>query len=79
VPRGIDHHRFFVIDSPISTHIAGAIAATGAPVVGWLAERMGFSTKGSPGEDLDSARALGDAMLLCTAIPWALCALFYTG
>lgn len=29
--------------------------------------------------DMDSARALGDAMMLCTAIPWALCALLYSG
>lgn len=51
----------------------------GAPVVGWLAERMGYSGKGSPGKDLESAAALGDALLICTAIPWALCALFYSG
>lgn len=35
--------------------------------------------KGGPGQDLDGAAALGDAMLLCTAIPWALCALLYSG
>lgn len=58
----------------------GAVASMGAPIVGWLAERFGFSTHSkSPGPDLDSAAALGDAMLLCTAIPWAVCALMFSG
>jgi MFS family permease len=59
----------------------GAVASMGAPIVGWLAERFGFSThsKSDPGPDLDSAAALGDAMLLCTAIPWAVCALMFSG
>ena len=33
----------------------------------------------SPGPDQVSAAALGDAMLICTAIPWAICALLYSG
>lgn len=59
----------------------GALAATGAPIVGWLAERMGYDAGGkdAPDQDVDSATALGDAMLLCTAIPWALCALLCSG
>jgi len=71
----------------------GAIAATGAPVVGWLAERMGFSPDdddnddgggsggtASPAErDIERARALGTAMLICTALPWAICAFFFSG
>jgi MFS family permease len=63
----------------------GAIASMAAPVVGWIAERMGFSTDDDPGDDggsskdLESAAALGDAMLICTAIPWAICALLYSG
>ncbi|KAH7618077.1 hypothetical protein Ndes2526B_g06979 [Nannochloris sp. 'desiccata'] len=60
----------------------GAMASMAAPLVGWIAERMGFSTDDSEGggsKDLDSAAALGDAMLICTAIPWAVCALLYSG
>ncbi|KXZ54483.1 hypothetical protein GPECTOR_4g548 [Gonium pectorale] len=33
----------------------------------------------APPPDLVKARALGDAMLLFMAVPWTLCALFYTG
>lgn len=60
----------------------GAVASMGAPVVGWLVERMGFHTGDdgdSPDRDLESAAALSDALLLCTAIPWALCAFLYSG
>lgn len=62
----------------------GAMASCAAPVVGWIAERMGFSTdggddSGGDSKDLDSAAALGDAMLICIAIPWALCTLLYSG
>lgn len=33
----------------------------------------------SPDRDLERAQALGDAILICTAIPWAVCTLLYTG
>lgn len=29
--------------------------------------------------DLQNAHALGSALALCMAVPWALCGLFYTG
>ncbi|GLC33417.1 hypothetical protein PLESTM_000068900 [Pleodorina starrii] len=71
----------------------GAISALGAPLVGMAAERwFGFTgvaggeaacehhnTMEAPEADLPKARALGDAMLLFMAVPWTLCALFYTG
>ena len=114
------------------------MAACGAPIVGWLAERLGFDSSGSSaGGDADAdikrARALGvslergashigsqlqpsplrwpppllrcpacccdmqiplssphlplrartcvtqDAVVICTALPWALCCLLYSG
>jgi hypothetical protein len=61
---------------------AGAVAACGAPIVGWLAERLGFNAGGGGGElptDLQRAKALGDAIVICTVVPWALCCLLYSG
>lgn len=67
---------------------AGAVAACGAPLVGWLAEHLGFDDGGSGGggsdpsaadQDLKRAMALGDAIVICTALPWALCCLLYSG
>lgn len=59
----------------------GAVAACGAPIVGWLAERLGFQgdDAGSGGgglgpaasdvdQDLKRARALGDAVVITTAV-----------
>lgn len=113
----------------------GAVAACGAPIVGWLAERLGFDSSDSPGgadADIKRAKALGvrerrgtlisgrqgrecgrgvgrlvnfgvdvcagmdrqgrglphvpsrlapcqDAVVICTAVPWALCCLLYSG
>ncbi|KAK9868059.1 hypothetical protein WJX84_009573 [Apatococcus fuscideae] len=68
----------------------GAIAACGAPFVGWLAEYMGFegpaATEGAASAstepvaaDLDKAKALGNALLICMAVPWFLCFVFYSG
>ncbi|KAL4423578.1 hypothetical protein ABPG77_004618 [Micractinium sp. CCAP 211/92] len=64
----------------------GAVAACGAPIVGWLAEHLGFDSGGSDGgggadaeADLKRAKALGDAIVICTAVPWALCCLLYSG
>lgn len=42
------------------------------------------TTEGAAGEepvaaDLDKARALGDALLICMALPWFLCFVFYSG
>ncbi|BDA50407.1 hypothetical protein COCOBI_16-0830 [Coccomyxa sp. Obi] len=63
----------------------GAIAACGAPLVGILAERV-FGFKGAaeidPGDvdqNLGKARALGNALLCCMAVPWALCVIIYSG
>ena len=63
------------------------MAACGAPIVGWLAERLGFEgddTGGGGGggggvggggaagsdlsQDIKRARALGDAVVICTAV-----------
>lgn len=63
------------------------MAACGAPIVGWLAEHLGFDS-GDPGgggggsgpeADLKRAKALGNAIVICTALPWALCCLLYSG
>ncbi|CAL8464814.1 g4349 [Coccomyxa elongata] len=63
----------------------GAIAACGAPLVGILAERV-FGFKGAAeidpadvDQNLGKARALGNALLCCMAIPWALCVIIYSG
>ncbi|GAB4823909.1 hypothetical protein N2152v2_010955 [Parachlorella kessleri] len=62
----------------------GAIAACGAPLVGWLAERaFGFTGTAETSADIEAnmqkARSLGNALLVFTTIPWALCALFFSG
>ena len=62
----------------------GAIAACGAPLVGWLAEKaFGFTGTAETSEDIEAnmqkARSLGNALLVFTAIPWALCAIFFSG
>ncbi len=31
------------------------------------------------GQDHTNARALGNALVVCMIVPWALCFLFYTG
>jgi len=65
----------------------GAIAACAAPVVGLIAERL-FDFRGdlsemghlSPADDAvrHNARALGNALLVCLEVPWALCLVFYS-
>lgn len=58
----------------------GAIAATGAPIVGWLAQHLGFSTDpDKPTTDRDRAVALGSAIVICTVVPWTLCGILFTG
>jgi MFS family permease len=62
----------------------GAVAAMGAPLVGLLAERaFGFSGGAAvgddPSENLAKARSLGSALLIFSAVPWALCAVFFSG
>ena len=62
----------------------GAIAAAGAPLVGILAEK-GFGFHGDaelsldPVENEKKARSLGNALLIFTAVPWFLCAVFFSG
>ncbi|CAL8468475.1 g8015 [Coccomyxa elongata] len=61
-----------------------AVAACAAPVVGKLAESaFGFegtaATTGDVGHDLRKAASLSSAMLVMTAVPWALCCLAYSG
>lgn len=62
----------------------GALAAMGAPLVGILAERaFGFTGTAEVGSDLEEnvrkARSLGNALLVFTAVPWTLCAFFFSG
>lgn len=62
----------------------GAIAAAGAPLVGILAEKaFGFSgtaeVSAEKSDNLKKARSLGDALLVFTALPWLLCAIFFSG
>jgi hypothetical protein len=52
--------------------------------VGWLAEKaFGFEGAAETSEDLQAnlhkARSLGSALLVFTALPWALCAVFFSG
>jgi hypothetical protein len=65
----------------------GAIAASTAPIVGVLAEKLfGFEgtatlEEGEDGAELNlvKAEALGNALLLCVFMPWAICLVVYTG
>ncbi|KAK9823402.1 hypothetical protein WJX72_002513 [[Myrmecia] bisecta] len=64
----------------------GAIASMGAPIVSNLAEKVfGYTGTAETGEanavqtDLDKARSLANALLVCTVVPWSLCLLFYSG
>ncbi|KAL4425866.1 hypothetical protein ABPG75_009882 [Micractinium tetrahymenae] len=62
----------------------GSMAACAAPLVGWLSQvAFGFSGAAEVGPDpLENqarARALGSALLVFTAVPWSLCALFFSG
>lgn len=62
----------------------GAVAAAGAPLVGLLAERAfgysgGAAVGDNPAENLAKARSLGSALLIFSAVPWTLCAAFFSG
>jgi hypothetical protein len=62
----------------------GGIAALGAPLVGWLAKAaFGFNGSADVGPDVAESRrkaaSLGNALLVFTAVPWALCAIFFSG
>ena len=62
-----------------------AIAACASPLVGIIAEKLfGFKGSASRGtgdvsEDTAKAHALGNALLVCLVVPWALCLFVYTG
>lgn len=67
-----------------------ALAACASPLVGFLAERVfgykgpaagGGGTEPTPaqGKDLGNAKALGNALLVCLVVPWAICLVVYTG
>ena len=61
-----------------------ALAALGAPLVGVLAEKaFGFTgtaeLSGNMEENRRKAASLGNALLIFTATPWFLCAVFFTG
>lgn len=61
----------------------GAIAAAGAPLVGYLAQKL-FHFEGSaalsddPEQNARRARALSNALLIMTTVPWTLCCIFFS-
>lgn len=61
----------------------GAIAAAGAPLVGYLAQKL-FHFEGTAAlsddeeENQRRAKALANALLIMTTIPWTLCCLFFS-
>lgn len=62
----------------------GAVAAFATPFVGALSEKyFGFSgtstVSGDPTIDLSNARALGNALLVFSVVPWAFCLATYSG
>ena len=62
----------------------GAVAAFATPFVGALSQHIfGFSgtstVTGDPAVDVPNARALGNALLLFSVIPWTFCLLAYSG
>ena len=62
----------------------GAIAATSAPLVGLMSQRIfGFSgastVSGDRQRDLANARALGNALLAFCCFSWTFCFLMYSG
>jgi hypothetical protein len=65
----------------------GAIAACAAPFVGLIAEHFfGYDSartvaRGAAGKALDpaNASALGNSLVFCLCVPWALCFLIYFG
>jgi MFS family permease len=62
----------------------GAVAAFATPFVGRLSERyFGFSgtstVTGNAEIDIRNAQAMGNALLMFTALPWAFCLVAYSG
>ena len=67
-----------------SGSVTGALASATAPLVGLMAEKwFGFEGDAArsrvPGQDLQKARALGNALLFFLVVPWTLTLIFYTG
>lgn len=64
---------------PRSTHSQPRVAlpVSDLPPCLAAASRAALASSSSPA-DLDRARALGNAMVLFMAVPWALCAMLYT-
>jgi hypothetical protein len=64
--------------------LEGVLASCAAPLVGILAE-AGFGFSGDAAKTADeahnraNARALGDAILVFTVVPWTVTFLFYSG
>ena len=83
---------FLLIIMPLCRSFEMALAACASPLVGFLAERVfgfkGAAAAGAGGgteplpdqrEDLDKAKALGNALLVCLVVPWTICLIVYTG
>eukprot|EP00927_Polykrikos_kofoidii_P069819 TRINITY_DN6546_c0_g1_i1.p1 TRINITY_DN6546_c0_g1~~TRINITY_DN6546_c0_g1_i1.p1 ORF type:complete len:453 (-),score=79.11 TRINITY_DN6546_c0_g1_i1:158-1516(-) len=61
--------------------IAGSCGSVfGAPVVGFLAERVyGYPLQATASDsDVSKASALSSALLVCTLVPWGICFVFYS-
>ena len=47
--------------------------------MGYAAVQGSAAKATEDGQDHTNARALGNALVVCMIVPWALCFLFYTG
>ena len=69
----------------ISQALSKELASSKAACISGMQQRIsllqGSATpkRGTAEIDVENARALGNAMLVCTTIPWGLCVVFYFG
>eukprot|EP00658_Telonema_sp_P-2_P017139 TRINITY_DN16635_c0_g1_i2.p1 TRINITY_DN16635_c0_g1~~TRINITY_DN16635_c0_g1_i2.p1 ORF type:complete len:190 (+),score=38.03 TRINITY_DN16635_c0_g1_i2:237-806(+) len=64
----------------LNAGMAGFFSPVAAPIVGWVCEDVyGWDSSSFGSCDLGNAKALGNAMLVCSAIPYAVSALVYSG
>lgn len=77
VPRAL-YSKVYAFDRSFE----GAIAATAAPVVGIISERVfGFQgdVSSARGANSENAASLGKSLLVSLVVPWTLCFIFYSG
>lgn len=80
----MNHHTVVVRSTNVHMNIcAGALAALASPLVGMLAQQLGFDGVAEVGPDhvanLKKADALANSLVVCTCVPWTLCCLLYSG